>query len=106
MEYITPAHLKSQQNEKELELLFSEINLTCYKYSLEQIAYEWIEKTKIKIAFLLIQCDTLQRKLKGIQRLKDLYENLITVNEFQMFKLPYEIFIELLSDHRVVESLY
>ena len=43
--------------------------------------------------FLLIQCDTLERKLKGIQRLKDIYENLITVNEFQMFKLPYEIFI-------------
>lgn len=41
-----------------------------FKYGLEQLVFEWIEKTKLKVSFLLIQCDSLERKLKGIAKLK------------------------------------
>jgi hypothetical protein len=47
---------------------------TCYfRYGLEQMAFEYIEKTKLTIAALLIECDTLERKLKGIAKMKEIY---------------------------------
>jgi hypothetical protein len=43
----------------------------CYfKYGLEKFVFEYIEKIRLKVAVLLIQCDTLERKLKGIAKIK------------------------------------
>lgn len=39
------------------------------------------------MAILLVQSDTLERKLKGIVKLKDIYETLITVNELNPYRL-------------------
>jgi len=61
---------------------------TCYfKYGLEQLVFEYVEKMKLKVAVLLIQCDTLERKLKGISKMKDICESIIVINEFSGFKL-------------------
>ena len=51
----------------------------CYfKYSQEALAFHWIERTKVTIGSMLIQGDTLERKLKGISRIKEIYEGVVS----------------------------
>lgn len=80
---------------------------TCYfKYGLEQMAFEYIEKTKLTIAALLIECDTLERKLKGIAKMKEIYETIIVNNEYSVFKLSKETLAGFIREHSVISSLY
>ena len=83
-----------------------EIKSTYFRLGLEQLAFEWIEKVRLQVAVLLIQTDSLERKLKGITKLKETYEAQTTVNEFHTNKLPPEEFKKFLKENRVVESLY
>lgn len=73
IEQITPLQLRSHQNEKEVDSLLGEIKSTYFRLGLEQLAFEWIEKVRLQVAVLLIQTDSLERKLKGITKLKETY---------------------------------
>lgn len=79
----------------------------CYfKYGLEKLVFEYIEKMRLKVAVLLIQCDTLERKLKGIAKIKEICESLIVVNEFAGFKLSRQAFSQFLFEESVIYHLY
>lgn len=47
----------------------------CYfKYSNKNAVTDWIEKSKLKIGILLIESEILEKKLKGISKIKDFLE--------------------------------
>ena len=48
--------------------------LNAFKYGLNPSTFEWIRTMKVKVASMLLDIDSLERKLKGISDLKKLFE--------------------------------
>ena len=51
------------------------MRIMCNKlHSEKEEICRWIEKARLKLWIYLIQCDVLEKKLRGIGKLKDFYE--------------------------------
>jgi hypothetical protein len=85
--------LKSSQNERDVESLLSDLFTTSFKYGLEKLMFEWIKKTKTRCSAMLIEADSVERKLKGISQLKELFEMTLVVSEYTMYQLSSKEFM-------------
>jgi predicted transcriptional regulator len=55
--------------------------------------FEWIKKTKTRCSAMLIEADSVERKLKGISQLKELFEMTLVVSEYTMYQLSSKEFM-------------
>ena len=58
--------LKDAQNEKEVEATLKNTLLVAFKYGLDGPTFEWIRTMKVRCASMLLDIDSIERKLKGI----------------------------------------
>lgn len=63
--------LKQPQTEKQIESLNLDLFTTSFKYSLDKLTLEWSKKMKIKIYTMLLDTDSVERRLRGISKLKE-----------------------------------
>jgi len=74
---LKPNDLKDIQIEEEIDLLIKNYLLLAFKYALDSLKFEWLRKIKIKCAAMLLNIDSLERKLKGISELKKQFETFV-----------------------------
>ena len=48
--------------------------LLAFKYGMGSTVFEWIRAIKIKCAAMLLDIDSIEKKLKGVAELKKLFE--------------------------------
>jgi hypothetical protein len=51
--------------------------MTAARYNKEDLLDKWPEETRMRVCMLFLRCDKLEKKIKGISKLKDIAERTI-----------------------------
>lgn len=62
--------MKQVQIDRELEHIMVMMKVNAGKYEKEDKIGKWPEQTKMKVCILLLRCEKLEKKIKGIIKLK------------------------------------
>ena len=73
---LKPNDLTHPQIDNELNYLFIRTWKLLTKHGQDYTLGSWIDSAKVKIGMVLISCDKMERKLKGITKLKEQNEHM------------------------------